>query len=237
MKYKNCGRWLVFSLQLIWKAASAQGTSPESPPPLPEFRVETACVWQQEIRRINTWFERDQSATMRIWRLHQQHPDGIPRTEYEPVKKDVDAEKAALQDELEDLVQRCGWPSRTAFGERAGESAFLIVQHAPAAFQARYLPLVQAAAMAGELPRRMWASLFDRVQVAQGRPQRFGSQICSDGPARWKVCDIETVEGIDARRASADMVPVSWCAYLGEMDVQHPSCASGAAPAQSSIRP
>ena len=197
--------------------------------PLPRFQIETSCDWQQEVRLTNTWLQRDQSAAMRIWRLKEQYPGGIPKEEYESVRKIVNTEKAVLQGELEDLVQRCGWPSKTAFGERAGENAFLIVQHAPPAFQARYLPLIQAAAEAGELPRRMWASLFDRVQLAQGRPQRFGSQICGGAQGRWYVCDIESVEGIDARRAGADMVPVSWCAYLAEMDVQHSSCELGTA--------
>ncbi|MGM9514491.1 DUF6624 domain-containing protein [Roseateles sp. DB2] len=206
-------------------------------PPLPDFKISTSCDWQAEVRRTNTWLERDQKGRIELGKLIDANPSGVPREEYDRVSKALKEEESLLQAELEDLVMRCGWPSKTAFGNRAGENAWFVVQHAPPEFKIRYLPLVQAAAEAGELPKRMWATLYDRVQLSQGRPQRYGSQICDEGNGTRRVCDIESVEGIDMRRAEVGMVPVSWCAYLSMNGATHPICEVGAPASANSGKP
>ncbi|MFG6449361.1 DUF6624 domain-containing protein [Roseateles sp. BYS180W] len=190
-----------------------------------KFQTDTPCNWQVEIKTTNTWLQRDQNAIKILTDLSEKFPNGIPRPDYERANAEVDLEKNKLQSELDDLVQRCGWPSQTAFGTLAGQSAFLIVQHASTDFQLRYMPVIQEAAEAGELPKRHWAILYDRIAVAQGRPQRYGSQICMQGRSQSIVCgEIESISDIDARRASVGMIPASWCSYLSMMDVTHSSC-------------
>ncbi len=219
------GRLFVLLVLFIAAAARAEDGSEALQRPLPSFSIATVCDWRQEVLRTNTWLERDQLGRMELLRLMEKHSGGIPRDEYLRVAQNIEAENRKLQEELEDLVLRCGWPSATAFGPRAGEYAFLVVQHAPVSVQKRYFPLIEAAAKAGELPMRFWGSLHDRMQVFNGKPQRFGSQICRAGTKKFVACEVEDIDEIDVRRAEIGMVPASWCAYLAENDVSHPRCA------------
>lgn len=220
---------LIALISVSGQAVGSDMDLPKDLAPLPAFQISTPCDWRVEVRRTNTWLERDQRGRIELEKLIQAYPTGIPRAEYDRVNLPLRQEEERLRAELEDLVQRCGWPSRTAFGNRAGENAWFIVQHASPEFQLRYLPLVQAAAEAGELPKQMWAMLFDRVELGQGRPQRYGSQICPGGMGKKKACEVESVEGIDARRAEVGMVPASWCAYLSTNGATHESCENSSA--------
>jgi len=57
-----------------------------------------------------------------------------------------------------------------------------LIQHGDQAAQQRLLELVEPLALAGEFNGQRYALLFDRVAVAEGRPQRYGSQFrCEDG--------------------------------------------------------
>lgn len=91
------------------------------------------------------------------------------------------------------IVRRYGWPDRDRFGPDASRAAFLIVQHADhdPGFQARMLPLLEAAAHRGTIEPSRVAFLTDRVRVSQGKPQgeRYGWPLrviedAADDPAR-----------------------------------------------------
>jgi hypothetical protein len=76
-----------------------------------------------------------------------------------------------------------GWPGRRRVGERGAEAAWLLCQHADAdvELQRRALSLLQNPVAAREAPARHLAYLTDRVLVAEGRAQRFGTQFHSVG--------------------------------------------------------
>jgi hypothetical protein len=177
------------------------------------------CDWLQEVKRTNTWFERDQGSRMTIGMLYQDKQMGKPVTDQQL----KDAERAAiendkvLQGELDELVARCGWPTTSGYGDKAPQYASFIVQHADLPFQERYLPMMQAAADAGELAQRHVAMLVDRMLMRKGLPQRYGSQLTSKDGA-LVVYPIEDPERVDARRTAVGMVPASFCAYIASFE-------------------
>ena len=69
-----------------------------------------------------------------------------------------------------------GWFSKSAYGEVAVEAAFNIVEHGDTGAQERVLPFLAAGVAAGEVNGWQYANMFDRVQVARSRPQRYGTQ-------------------------------------------------------------
>lgn len=90
---------------------------------------------------------------------------------------------------------------------RESDTGWLLVQHAPLAFQEAVLET-----MLGEgLPEAFGAPgafLEDRVAVRGGRPQRFGTQgRCSAGV--WTPSPLADPEGVDARRASLGLAPMA----------------------------
>lgn len=127
-------------------------------------------------------------------------------------------------DRLEEILDEHGWPTISLVGEDGADAAWTIAQHADLdpAFQARALELLRAAAAAGEASPGNLAYLEDRVAVAQGRPQTYGTQIrCADGAAE-PATPIEEPGGVEARRAAAGLEPLA--DYQREMDA---ICAQG----------
>lgn len=136
---------------------------------------------------------------------------------------------------LKAIVARCGWPSKEKFGQQAAGDAWLLAQHADhdVAFQKSALALIEEAASArGERVDRNFAYLYDRVAVAEGRPQRYGTQLHSpDG----KACGLdfkpmEERSQVEARRAELNLPPLD--AYRRMvLEMQH--CTSSANPGDS----
>jgi uncharacterized protein DUF6624 len=113
----------------------------------------------------------------------------------------IDTDNTAF---LKAVIAEYGWPGSDLIGHDGAIAAWLFCQHADRdpAFQAECLPLLEAAARAGQARLCDWAYLEDRVRVAAGLPQRFGSQYGQDGPR-----DIEDPEHLDELRAQVGLEP------------------------------
>ena len=125
----------------------------------------------------------------------------------------VDADNTAY---LKDLLAEVGWIDAGRFGDEAADAAFLIVQHSGD------LPLMLAA-----LPRLReqgrlgeYALLYDRTQLRLGGEQRYGTQIGWTEGGTKGLLPLETLEGIDARRAEMGLGPLA--EYLALFDIEEP---------------
>ena len=176
---------------------------------------EPACDWLQEVKRTNTWLERDQNGRKAAHMLHERKRRGEPVTDQQlaAAEDTVAVEASVLQGELDDLVARCGWPTTSGYGDKAPQYAAFIVQHADLPYQEKYLPMMQAAVDTKELAPRHVAMLVDRVLMRKNLPQRYGSQLTmKDG--NLVVYPIEDPDHVNDRRSQVGMVPASFCAYI-----------------------
>ena len=103
---------------------------------------------------------------------------------------------------LDSIVCKFGWPGIDAVGQRASLAAFLIVQHAELAVQETYLPMLQIAAASKQAQPSQVATLEDRVNVRNKRPQRYASQLCflKGGGYAWQPIENEDQAAINAAR-------------------------------------
>jgi hypothetical protein len=131
--------------------------------------------------------------------------EAVERTDFRDAEalarvRAVDADNTAR---MKALVAGGGWPTRSRVGERGAEAAWLLVQHADAdlAFQKQCLALLQRAHAAGEAAARHVAYLTDRVLVAEGKPQRYGTQFHRPEGAPVPQ-PLEDSAQVDARRAA-----------------------------------
>ena len=95
-------------------------------------------------------------------------------------------------------------------GEDAALAAFLMVQHADRDpdFQKKCLPLLEAAVQATEASGSHYAYLTDRVLLAEGKPQRYGSQFQTvDGKS--VPLPLEDPDNVDARRQAVGLRPMA----------------------------
>lgn len=107
---------------------------------------------------------------------------------------------------LKGIVAAQGWPKRSQVGERAAKAAWLLVQHADAdpAFQVRALRLMEPLVSTGEVDRKSYAYLYDRVMLKVAGKQRYATQLtCRNG--RFVPQPLEDEHMVDTRRREAGM--------------------------------
>lgn len=114
---------------------------------------------------------------------------------------------------LKDVVDAVGWPGCSLVGDEGTHSAWMLAQHADRdrAFQRRCLELLKRAVAEGEASPRDLAYLTDRVLLAYGEPQIYGTQLTArDGqlvPRR-----LRDPGAVDERRATLGLETLN--AYL-----------------------
>ena len=109
---------------------------------------------------------------------------------------------------LRAIVGEHGWPTISRVGKDAEDAAWLLVQHAPdVAFQKRCLALMREAGES-EVCARHLAYLEDRVNVREGRPQRFGTQLRQGAEGEWEAAPLAEPERVDELRASVQLEPL-----------------------------
>ena len=141
-------------------------------------------------------------------------------------RRAVDTEAMAVADGenlpwLKQVVTSVGWPGRSLVGEDGAHAAWLLAQHADSdpGFQRRCLDLLTAAVENGQATAVEQAYLTDRVLLAEGKPQEYGTQaIARDGG--FQPRNLREPDRVDERRASVGLG--SLAEYLAMMAGQHP---------------
>ena len=149
------------------------------------------------------------------------HPDGMnPGLRAELLRR-MDRDQAARQaDEpeafgqvdaenlpwLKKVITGIGWPGRSIVGDDGASVAWLLVQHADSdpAFQRQCLELLAVAASRGEATKAQVAYLTDRVLLAEGKPQEFGTQATGRN-GQWVPRDLRDPGHVDQRRAAMSL--------------------------------
>jgi hypothetical protein len=115
-----------------------------------------------------------------------------------------DAVDAANAVRMEEILDEYGWPGWSLVGEDGAFAAWLMIQHADLRpeLQKRGLAMLEAAVAAEDADPGDLAYLVDRVLVAEGKPQVYGTQVATeeDGTIIPRT-PIEDPDNVDARRA------------------------------------
>jgi len=103
---------------------------------------------------------------------------------------------------LKQVLAEKGWPTISTVGRDGAAAAWLIVQHSDRdpAFQSDALALMAVAVENNEAEPGKFALLTDRVRVAQGKPQRYGTQFTQNAAGTFVMRPVEDLQGLDARR-------------------------------------
>jgi ketosteroid isomerase-like protein len=128
----------------------------------------------------------------------------------------IEAADARHTARMKEIVRAYGWPGKGLVGDDGAFGAWLLVQHADrdVAFQKECLALLEKAVKSGDASGRNLALLTDRVAVAEGRKQVYGSQF-SDGEPE----PIEDEAHVDERRAAIGLPPME--EYRKEMQERY----------------
>jgi hypothetical protein len=109
------------------------------------------------------------------------------------------------------IVAEHGFPTVAQVGQDGVGDAFLLVQHADIdpAFQASMLAVLETRLASGGFRKSQFAMLTDRVLIAQGKRQRYGSQYDLEKAGDLKMMPTEDPAHLDARRDKMDLPPIA----------------------------
>lgn len=118
----------------------------------------------------------------------------------------IDAENTLW---LKEVVNERGWPTYSEVGVDAGDAAWLMLQHADKdpEFQRQCLDLIKSLPKQ-EVSQQNLAALTDRVLIAEGKNQVYGTQfVVRDG--EWVPLRLDDAENVDVRRAQVGLPPLA----------------------------
>lgn len=109
---------------------------------------------------------------------------------------------------MKEIVAQRGWPGKSLVGEDGARAAWIIVQHEDMdhPFQRSCLELMRQAFEKGEVRARELSFLTDRVLVAEGSPQMYGTQGAIGSPSP------EEEARLDANRLALGLEP--WRVFI-----------------------
>jgi hypothetical protein len=111
---------------------------------------------------------------------------------------------------LKAQVEKDGWPTIARAGTTGSMMAWLLVQHADAdaAFQLRALRLMTPLAPTGEVNKRNYAYLYDRIMLKIAGKQRYATQMTCKAGKRVPLA-LEDEAKMPALRAEAGLEPLA----------------------------
>ena len=152
-------------------------------------------------RKINLMARRDLSFQKLLW----DKVDGADEAAYLKITDENTKE-------LKNIVKEHGWPTVSLVGKKASYNAWLIAQHSnnDRAFQrkARGMLIKINKSDPGEINKAHIAYLMDRLLIAQGKPQKFGTQFKFNKKGELKVRQVKNRRGVDALRNKYNLPPL-----------------------------
>ena len=113
-----------------------------------------------------------------------------------------------------------GWPQ--GLSEEANNAIWLVIDHAPIDYQLRYMPLIEEQMATGAISKSQYATLFDRIRMRQGKPQRYGTQTVqhrsTEQNASIYVWPIENPRKLNRLRRAMGLTPIKrYCRKVSKL--------------------
>ncbi len=113
------------------------------------------------------------------------------------------------EEEVLEILEKRGWVGRSLVGGKANMTLWLVIQHAPLETQEKYLPMLRESVMKGESQGSHLALLEDRIQMRNGEPQTYGSQITTDPETGEQIVyEVKDPEYVNQRRSEVGLGPI-----------------------------
>ncbi len=155
----------------------------------------------QEISRI------DQNIRYQyITAMWQQPVDSVRLMDLLHEMQRIDSANTA---EICQILDTRGWVGKDKVGE-ACATFWLVIQHASTELQKKYIPMFREGAERGELSKEQVAMMEDCINVNEGKPQKYGSQIIQDPETgKYMVAPLLDKNWVDEWRKEVGMQPLA----------------------------
>lgn len=96
-------------------------------------------------------------------------------------------------DKVSRILSETGYPRKSQVGEFAAQAVWLVIQHSDIDHLKQFLPQLEEACRQGDIAPALIATTKDRIDIREGRPQKYGTQRDGSG----KLCPL-----LDASRVN-----------------------------------
>jgi hypothetical protein len=182
-------------------AASWSRSHPtEADSPNSERGVNTAISDAGLLTDLKVHVESDQAAR-RKW---------LADPKSESLSRSVAAIDTANLTWLRRLIAEKGFPTAAQVGNEGVHLAWVLLQHADRdpKLQSELLPVLEQRFSAGELPANDLARMTDRVLVASGKPQKYGTQF-DWFAGQYQLPEPGRLAEIDTERSQVGLMPLA----------------------------
>lgn len=164
-------------------------------------------------RRLQMIYKTDQEVRIAFMAArNKQHHDSIAEAE---ALKEMQRVDKINQEQICKILDTRGWVGSDKVGD-AVSTYWAVIQHSGLDIQKKYFPLFQEAAKKGDISKEGLAMMDDRINMFEGKPQRYGSQIADDGNGGRVVYQLLDASKVDEWRSEMGMEPLD--DYLKKMN-------------------
>ena len=166
-------------------------------------------------RRLQMIMKTDQEVRMVFIAAHNRQPhDSIAEAEALHEMQRVDK---VNQEQICKILDSRGLVGSDKVGDAVG-TFWAVIQHSDVNIQKKYFPLFQEAAQKGDIAKEGVAMMEDRINMFEGKPQRYGSQIEEDEHGNPRLYQLLDESKVDEWRSEMGMEPLK--DYLRKMSIQ-----------------
>ncbi|RXM53245.1 MULTISPECIES: DUF6624 domain-containing protein [unclassified Chryseobacterium] len=111
----------------------------------------------------------------------------------------------ANAERLKEIIREIGFPTISKVGQKASDAAWLIIQHSigePQFMKECYVLMEESD---HDINPKNKAYLYDRIQVFQGKPQKYGTQLIASGIP----FPVEDRKNLNSEREKVNLPPLS----------------------------
>lgn len=153
----------------------------------------------EAIDALDSIYFRDQGLRNELELVYEKY--GVQSEAAAQLWKQIDASDSLNQVLLKHLIAKYGWLDKSSIGYRGETTLFLVIQHAPLAYQKEMFPLMKAAVSKGEANAVNLAYLEDRILVNEGKKQKYGTQVMYNAKLKkYELAPVLDVASVNVRR-------------------------------------
>lgn len=168
-------------------------------------------------KTLDSIFTEDQKYRLQMDEVEKKH--GYQSKEMAGLWKIMQEKDSINLIKVTSILDKYGWLGADEVGMYGNLTLFLVIQHSNLKTMEKYLPMLKEAVKNKKAQAADLALLTDRVEMMNGRPQVYGSQLMGgmDGkPALWQILDESNV---NKRRTEVGLQPLE--AYLQSFGIEY----------------
>lgn len=168
---------------------------------------------------LESIFETDQSLRMIVDSIEQKY--GFESEETQGIWQKIHENDSINLIKIDSIISKYGWLGVDKIGEKGNAALFLVIQHSDLKTQEKYLPMMKDAVKKGNANGSELALLIDRIEMFNGRPQVYGSQIqYIDG--KYTIYKIIDEKNVNKRRSEVGLQPLEEYVKIWNIDYKLP---------------